>query len=325
MSLSKSVSLCLLTYNRVDKLTQTLDSLLAQTYPNFELIICDDCSTDGTEAVCLDYSQRDTRIRYFRNPHNLGMPGNLNHSLQLAKGDYLANLHDGDIYHPQLIERWKSALDAYSGAGFVFNAYRSFNRQGLPVEYRQEFPPLIPGRDLAKRMLSRWDSPVFGTVMARREVYEQLGWFDPQFGNFSDVDMWLKIACNYDVAYLDEILIDLMPLDPTRFYSFVHWKVIFWLLGIHVKNLECFSLIEPMYACSYIKKYSIRRFLWMSRNMLICVKYGRWDRVREGLAIWKDSDDLVLKSIGLVFGNSQYLPSWYDAGRYWEMVRAPGK
>lgn len=323
MIASKNVSICLLTYNRADKLPQTLDSLLSQTFPDFELIICDDYSTDGTEEVCLAYRRLDHRIRYFRNSQNLGMPGNLNYSLQLAGGDYLANLHDGDVYHPQLIELWKSALDLNPEAGFVFNAYRSINTKGITVEYRHEFPYLIPGHVLARRMLSQWDSPVFGTVMARREVYERLGWFDPKFGNFSDVDMWLRIACNYDVAYVDQILIDLMPVDPTRFYSFVHWKVIFWLLGIHVKNLERFARIDSSFAQSWSEKYPARRRAWMLRNFLICIKHKRWDRVKEGLAIWKDSDDKILRLIGSMLGKNSDAPTWYDGSTYWTMIRKP--
>jgi glycosyltransferase involved in cell wall biosynthesis len=317
------VSICLLTYNRADLLPQTLDSLIAQTYPDFDLILCDDCSTDNTEEVCRDYIARDKRIQYFRNPHNLGMPGNLNYSLQLAKGNYLANLHDGDIYKPVLIELWKTALDTFPRAGFVFNAYRSRRSNNVEVEYRHSFPPLIRGQELGKYMLSRWDSPVFGTVMARREVYERLDWFDPQFGNFSDVDMWLRVARYYDVAYVNEILIDLMPRDPSRFYSFVHWRVIFWLLGIHVANLKRFYNIEPTFVKAYPQKYNWRRFMWMFQNMLVCIKNGRWDRVSEGLAIWMDADDTRLRISGQLFGNKLNAPGWYEAKYYWQMVEKP--
>lgn len=159
--------------------------------------------------------------------------------------------------------------------------------------------------------------------MARRDVYEQLGWFDPQFGNFSDVDMWIRIACNYDVAYVDEILINLLPLDPSRFYSFVHWKVVFWLLGIHVKNLERFATIDSSFSRSWSEKYPARRRAWMFRNFLICIKHKRWDRVKEGLAIWKDSDDPILRLIGSMLGKNSDVPTWYERSYYWNMIRKP--
>jgi len=71
------VSVVLTTYNRASLLRETLESILKQSYGDFELIISDDCSTDNTESICREYSQRDPRIQYYRNENNLDMPGNL--------------------------------------------------------------------------------------------------------------------------------------------------------------------------------------------------------------------------------------------------------
>lgn len=313
------VSVCLVTYNRATLLPATLDSLLAQTFSDFELIISDDCSTDDTEEICLEYARRDRRVRYYRNETNLGMPGNLNVSLQYAQGEYLANLHDGDVYRKDLLEKWKAALDDQPTAGFVFNAYRSVNSQGQTVINREPYGPLIKGPVLAYRLVSRWDSCVYGTVMARRAVYEKLGWFDPCFGNFSDVDMWLRIAENYDVAYLPEPLIDLMPRDPTRFYAFVHWRVALWLLGIHKTNLQRCRGLFPEKVAELEKKLHRRQQYFMLRQMLICLKHRRWDRVKEGLAVWRDATDRLLRVIGKVFGRSKNIPDWYNPG-YWDLT-----
>jgi len=65
------VSICLTTYNRASVLSQTIDSLLTQTFSDFELIINDDCSTDDTKQVCRDYETRDKRVKYYCNTHNL--------------------------------------------------------------------------------------------------------------------------------------------------------------------------------------------------------------------------------------------------------------
>ena len=158
--------------------------------------------------------------------------------------------------------------------------------------------------------------------MARRDAYERVGWFDPQFGNYSDVDMWLRMVWEYDVAYVDEPLIDLMPKDPTRFYSFVHWKVLFWLLGIHVKNLLRYSDVLPTLVATLRSSYPARRRRLLIREMLICLKHRRWDRVAEGLANpWRDADDPFLSAIGRLFGNPKSLPAWYEK-RYWDLVRA---
>lgn len=324
MSLPPLVSVCLVTYNRSALLSKTLDSILAQSFVDFELIISDDFSTDGTEEICREYCRKDSRIIYKRNSQNLGMPGNLNISLHAGKGSYLANLHDGDVYREDLLEKWKEALDNFPQAGFVFNAYQSTDANGNHKEYHHPLPLLIPGKVLGARLLSRWDSCVFGTVMARRSVYEKIGWFDPKFGNYSDVDMWLRISRDYDVVYLNETLIDLMPSDPTRFYSFIHWKVLFWLCGIHVANLERFSENLPEFTSRLSRLYLKRRRFLFLRSFLLCLKHKRWDRARDGLYVWRDGqEDPLLRILGQVFGKNSWKPDWYEPDLYWDMVKRP--
>jgi glycosyltransferase involved in cell wall biosynthesis len=309
------------TYNRAQLLPRTLNSILSQDFEDFELIISDDCSNDGTDDICKEYAARDRRIQYFRNDTNLGMPGNLNRSIGPAKGTYIANLHDGDVYHKQVLAKWKEALDTYTTAGFVFNAYSQCKR-GTDVIFRESYPPLIPGRELGLRLLTRWDSCVFGTVMARRTVYQRLGTFDPRFGNYSDIDMWLRIAREYDVAYVNEPLIDLMPKDPARFYAFVHWQVVFWLLGIHLANLARYRSVLPGPIHQLSVRYPVRRRKLFLVHMLACLKRRHWTRAREGLAIWRGADDWLLRSIGSLLGRPDDAPGWYDH-RSWTAVRLP--
>jgi len=294
-----------------------LDSILAQSFTDYELIVSDDCSTDATEEICRSYARRDERIRYNRNSVNLGMPGNLNAALRAASGRYVADLHDGDLYRSDLIARWKEALDTYATAGFVFNAYRSQSRPELV--FRESYPPIIEGRRLAVRLLSGWGSCVFGTVMAHRDIYEGLGWFDPRFGNYSDVDMWMRIAREYDVAYIDEPLIDVMAVDDSRFYAFVHWRVVLWVLSIHAVNLQRCRTKWPDTIGPLVRNYSNRMRRYLFYNMLICGKHRRWDRVKEGLAIWRDARDPIIMAIGRCFGDRAHAPEWYNAG-WWALT-----
>ena len=82
------VSIGLPVYNGEPYLRQTLDAILAQTYENFELIICDNASTDATEEICRRYAARDKRIGYYRQQHNIGATGNFNQVFQLSSGEY---------------------------------------------------------------------------------------------------------------------------------------------------------------------------------------------------------------------------------------------
>lgn len=203
-------SIVLVTYNRGQFLRRTLDTLMAQTYPDFELLIYDDCSTDDTEAICREYTAKDPRISYKRQPTRLGMPGNLNAGLQASNGEFLAGLHDGDLYAPTLIEKWREALIKHPSAGFVFNRYRHLDLDGTCSWVTPAFPELIPGHVFLDQCLAdNRGCPVWGTVMGRRSVYEQLDWLNPRYTFWADIDLWLRIAEIHDIAHVPELLIDL--------------------------------------------------------------------------------------------------------------------
>ncbi len=210
--MSPEVSVVLVTYNRCQFLSRTLDGILHQTFSNFELLICDDCSTDQTRVLCEEYATRDSRIQYIRNPVNLGMPGNLNAGIKRARCEFVANLHDGDIYYPTLLEKWRNALLDNPSAGFVFNIYRHLAPHGESGRYTRRFKSLISGREFLEDIAfadGDLGCPAWGTVMGRRSIYERLGYFDPRYSFWSDFDMWFRIAECHDVAFVPEHLIDL--------------------------------------------------------------------------------------------------------------------
>jgi glycosyltransferase involved in cell wall biosynthesis len=207
------VSVVLVTYNRVNVLEDTLRSLLAQTLDDFELIVCDDASTDGTHVVMAEWAARDPRILYVRQPRNLKTAGNLRHGVALARAELVAVLHDSDVYDPRLLERWVAALGACPEAAFVFNAYSQLDADGrIEVTYQNHFDSCVPGRVLLERYyFRRWhfDSPVWGTVMFRKSKYLAVGGFDTRFPFVADVDLYLKLAETNCVAYLPDALIGL--------------------------------------------------------------------------------------------------------------------
>lgn len=207
------VSVVLVTYNRAKVLEDTVRSVLAQTLDDFELIVCDDASTDATPVVMAEWATRDQRIRYLRQPHNLRTAGNLRSGLELAKAELVAVLHDSDVYDPRLLERWAAALRACPEAAFVFNAYNQLDADGrIERTYRENLDPCVPGRVLLERYyFRRWhfDSPVWGTVMLRKSKYLAIGGYDTRFPFVADVDLYLKLAETSCVAYVPDALIGL--------------------------------------------------------------------------------------------------------------------
>ena len=212
MKSTPKVSVLLLTYNRAHVLPKTIESILNQTYRDFELIVCDDCSTDDTEQVIEQYAAKDSRVYYNRNPENVKMPSNINMGITKARGQYIADLHDGDIYDSTLLEKWVQALDACPKAAFVFNAYRVLDEQwNESCICREDLDSCFPGSVLLDEFFRRWrfDSPVFGMVMARSSVYQELLPFDERFRLFADIDMWMRMAADHWVAYVNEPLMSL--------------------------------------------------------------------------------------------------------------------
>lgn len=98
------VSIAMATYNGEKFLSKQLDSILAQTYQNFELIIYDDGSTDQTVAILTNYANKDSRIKFFVNPTNLGLVKNFEKALSLCRGEYIALADQDDIWLPEKLE-----------------------------------------------------------------------------------------------------------------------------------------------------------------------------------------------------------------------------
>lgn len=105
------VSIGLPVYNGENYIAQAIDSVLAQTYTDFELVICDNGSTDRTEEICRRQAEADPRIRYHRNSENLGASANFRRSFELATGEYFRWLAHDDVLAPQYLERCVAALD----------------------------------------------------------------------------------------------------------------------------------------------------------------------------------------------------------------------
>jgi len=124
------VSVGLAVYNGEPFLPEAIDSILAQTYRDFELIISDNASTDRTEAICREYAARDPRIRYVRNPTNIGGVNNENQTFHMARGAYFRLAAHDDVCAPTLLERCVQALDARPEAVLCHTATVEIDGQG---------------------------------------------------------------------------------------------------------------------------------------------------------------------------------------------------
>jgi len=205
------VSVVLVTYNRAALLNRTIEGLLHQTFADFELIIADDASPDETRQICEEWARRDGRVKYHRRPVNVKMPENLNLGILSSTGEYVAILHDDDIYRSDLLEKWSASLDEFPNAAFVFNTYPVLDKDGnVRLVVRMPLPRCSPGSVLLEEIyFKRWrlNSPVWGCAMIRRSALDRVGLFDARYGFWADVAMWMRLAEEFDVCYVDEPLI----------------------------------------------------------------------------------------------------------------------
>ena len=113
MSAVPRLTIGLPVYNGANYLAESLDALLGQSYENFELIISDNASTDGTSDICHRYEGQDSRIRYFRQQHNIGLAPNHNFTVEQARGELFKWASNDDLYGRDLLKCCVDALDQY--------------------------------------------------------------------------------------------------------------------------------------------------------------------------------------------------------------------
>src|SRR5215471_6003223 len=137
------VSVALPVYNGENYLTQAVESLLAQTFTDFELLLLDNASTDRTEEICRSFAARDGRIRYQRNERNIGGGPNWNRGFELAnKAPYFKWAAHDDVHAPTFLERCVAALDRDPGVVLAFTQAEFMDAEGKVLRLRKQALPL---------------------------------------------------------------------------------------------------------------------------------------------------------------------------------------
>lgn len=199
------VSICVPTYNRATTLKQTIQAVLNQIFQDWELVICDDASSDDTAKTVASFL--DPRIRYYKNEKNLGLYPNWNRCISLASGKYVAIYHDHDHYLPSIVERSVKLLERHPEASFVHTALLMVDDERTPVAVDvRDFPELMSGALMRKVLANNWSSPIMAaTAMVKREAYHQVGLYNSDlYGLGCDMDMWFRLAGVGDIAYVNE-------------------------------------------------------------------------------------------------------------------------
>ena len=195
--MSKLMSIGIPAYNNGAYIGETIESILAQTYKNIELVIVDDNSSDNTYQVLQQYAEKDKRVKIYKNETNLGMAGNWNRCLELCTGEFMKLVCADDLLAPNMIEYEMKIFRKYPEVVLVGSDTRLVDLQGKYKGWyrRYKHSGIIDGKIVVRKGFFSQD--YFGAPQAnafRRSAYEKVGGFSPEFHYIVDYDFFVEIA-----------------------------------------------------------------------------------------------------------------------------------
>ncbi|MCL2252822.1 MAG: glycosyltransferase family 2 protein [Lachnospiraceae bacterium] len=203
------VSVIIPTYNRVNVLGRSIDSVLNQSFTAFELIIADDCSTDRTKELVDSY--QDERIRYIKNDTNLGEGGARNAGAAVSRGKYIAFNDSDDIWYTEKLSRLIEFINDSDNdnIGMVYHLYRYFSSEN-PLD-----SVIVGGKIQTDYFSNLLFQPDIGapTMFITKEAWDCVGGFLDTLRCLGDWEFSIRIAERYDIIFLPEVLLDAFRLD----------------------------------------------------------------------------------------------------------------
>jgi glycosyltransferase involved in cell wall biosynthesis len=211
LSAVPAVSVCIPAYRGAAHIGEAIESVLAQTFADFELVVVDDASPDDTAQWVARYD--DPRIRFLRNERNAGVQANWNRCLELARGRYFKLLPQDDLIAPECLARELEVLDAdraerlalvFCARSIIDRRSRSLMTRGYPSRTRGAVAARTMWRKCMHRGTNLMGEP--GGVLFRTALGRRIGGFDASIGNVTDLDCWFRLLLHGDAYYLPERL-----------------------------------------------------------------------------------------------------------------------
>ena len=202
------VSLCVPMWNRVASLKASLDSIRGQDYEAVEILISDNGSTDGTEAFCRGIAARDPRIRYFRQPQNIGLYQNHNFLIDQSHGDFVCFFHDHDTRTPNIVSEYVAFMEQHPDAGVVCSDWDVIDEAGTVLGVREyRVPALTRGVDFIEQTIRAGRSSVGAPgAMIRRAALGGIRFEEQRPIGFGDFVLWFRMAEQWSIGHVPQRL-----------------------------------------------------------------------------------------------------------------------
>lgn len=215
------VSICIPTYNGREHLKECLDSIRAQSFKDFEVVICDDQSSDGTLDYARELAQGDERFRFIQNPRRFGLVGNWNNCIAVSRGEWIKFVFQDDIIAPTCVEKLLQAGEQ-TGNSFAFCARDFIFEEGVKPSLREEFAlhqseldsmyldkPVVKADQVIQLAIQKPHYNVVGeptVTLIRKSAFEDVGLFDDALIQLCDVEFWFRIMSNLGAVWVPERL-----------------------------------------------------------------------------------------------------------------------
>lgn len=301
------VSVCIPTYNRPDYLKQAIESVLAQTFNDYELIISDNASDETTTAVISSF--KDRRIIHIRKEKNSGLVDNWNSCLAAAKGKYITIFHDDDRMLPDNLAVKVEALDRNERAGMVHSNFHIMDEKGSITQKNAHFITsqdfIETGTSFLMRSFLGYNPVNPPSVVIRKECFDKLGGFTREVHFTTDCEYWMRISMHYDIIYLAKPLIEYRMFHnngwtSSQYYTVIDGDTFSSLKGLKEEyTVKKIIIHQAKHILSDWKNINrlVRKRMINSVNFLIDKQYLRYGEKRKALKsiirVCKDFPHLV--------------------------------
>lgn len=246
------ISILMAAYNAEKTIEEAIRSVMDQSYPHWELIVIDDCSTDRTGEIIAAFAAADPRIRSFRNETNRGVSRTRERGLDVADGAWIAVLDSDDLWAPKKLEK-QLALAERSAGELLFTGSAFMDGKGKKLDWQLHVPATLTYRELLKQNLISNSS-----VLVRKELYRQFYALGDEM--HEDFAVWLGITKTGRMAYgIDEPLLIYRLSESSKSHNKARAARMNW-------NTYRYIGLDPFEAAYYMAWY-ILRGLMKYRNL----------------------------------------------------------
>jgi glycosyltransferase involved in cell wall biosynthesis len=200
------VTVLMSVYNGAYYLRESIESILNQSFTDFEFIIIDDCSTDKSGDIIREYAKQDQRIVVIKNEENIGLTKSLNKGLKLAKGEYIARQDADDISEPERLAKQVAFLGTHPEVALVGTWYKEIDAQGRLFA---EIQTLYDCTQIRWCLLFSCTFVHSSVLFRKSTIIEQIGLYNEEFTYAQDYDFWCRIVRKFPTTNLQEYLMNL--------------------------------------------------------------------------------------------------------------------